>query len=194
MRDLIKPAASLLAICIVVGLCLSVVNNMTVDAIKQRAELDAQQQRNEVLPGVDKFEKITGIDEKASGDVAVKAAFKGIKSGKLEGFVLETYPKGYAGPIKVTVGISTDGKISGVKIGENTETPGLGSKAADKDFVGQFTGKSTDKTINVVKRAPSKDDEIQAISGATITSKAVTSGVTAATNLVKTLIKEGAAK
>lgn len=83
------------------------------------------------------------------------------------------------------VGITADGNISGVKIGNHSETPGLGSKASEPTFKDQFKGKGTDKSLTVVKGNASNDNDIAAISGATITSKAVTSGVNAAIDLYK---------
>lgn len=78
------------------------------------------------------------------------------------------------------VGISKDGKITGVEIGNHSETPGLGSKATEPMFKNQYVDKDVSNSLLVVKGSANNDNEISAISGATITSNGVTSGVNAA--------------
>lgn len=73
------------------------------------------------------------------------------------------------------VGIDTELNVTGVKIINMSETPGLGAKASEDSWLSQFKGKND--IISVVKTGNAKDNEINAISGATITSKAVTQGV-----------------
>ena len=79
----------------------------------------------------------------------------------------------------MVVGISDEGRLTDIKILSHTETPGLGAKAADPAFSGQFHEKNVEKII-VTTTPATADNEIQAISGATITSEAVASGVNAA--------------
>ena len=94
----------------------------------------------------------------------------------LIGYTIKTSPKGYGGAVEVMVGISTDGKITGVDIGNHSETPGLGSKASDPAFKDQYLDKDVANSLLVVKGSVNNDNEISAISGATITSNGVTSG------------------
>jgi electron transport complex protein RnfG len=82
-------------------------------------------------------------------------------------------------------GIDVEGKITGVRLGNHNETPGLGANATLPYFYEQYENKSIDKDIEVSKVEPTKDNQIQAISGATITSSAVTSGVNMAINTFK---------
>ena len=84
-------------------------------------------------------------------------------------------------------GIAIDGKIRGVKVGNNTETPGLGKNAETSKFREQFSGKAWDRTITVINSGTPKDDEIAAVSGATVTSKAVTEGVNQALKAAREL-------
>ncbi|MCX7841479.1 MAG: RnfABCDGE type electron transport complex subunit G [Clostridia bacterium] len=192
MRDMMKPAIVLLIICLIVGLSLAAVNSVTKDVIKDRAAKDAEDKRKEVMQQAEGFEKLEGWKDKAEGAALVKEAYKALISGKTAGFVFNVSPKGYAGNIEITVGINTEGKITGVKIGEHKETPGLGSKASEPAFINQFKNKGTEQKLGVVKKKPSNENEIEAISGATITSRAVTQGVNAASELAKVLLKEGA--
>ncbi|HCY36304.1 MAG: electron transporter RnfG [Candidatus Margulisiibacteriota bacterium] len=185
MRDMLKPTLSLLFICVFFGFCLAVVNSLTADVIKQRVIESAQQQRKEVLPAAERFESLP-----VSTSSEIKAAYRGVASDKTIGYVFSSTPKGYGGAINVTVGIKMDGSLSGVKIGENKETPGLGTKAAEPGFINQYIKKSIKKVLTVVKIKPSADNEIQAISGATITSKAVTLAVNNSAAFAKSLIAQ----
>jgi len=99
--------------------------------------------------------------------------------------------KGYGGSITITVGIDTEGKITGVEIGDNNETPGLGTKAKDEPFISQFVGIIPEEPLTVVKRNKTKSEEIDAISSATITSRAVTKAVQAAVDINAELMKRG---
>ena len=97
-------------------------------------------------------------------------------SGDCSGIVFRIFPQGYGGPIPITVGIDLDGKITGIRIASAAEgmkeTPGLGAKITEKDFIEQFTGKD-------VSEVPLKKDggEIDAITAATISSRAVCDGI-----------------
>lgn len=189
MRDMIKPTLSLFIICLVTAFCLAFVNFITKDTIAQRAALDAEEQRKQVMTEADSFEKLENwkdLDE--SGLIEeVYAAYDG---DKLVGYVFSALPVGFGGEIAVTVGVSKDNKISGITVGDNEETPGLGSKTAEEKFTGQFAGKDITKGIKIVKQAVSSDDEIQAVTGATVSSRAVTRAVQACADLGEKLLKE----
>ena len=94
--------------------------------------------------------------------------------------LFKTSAKGYGGDIDLMVGIDTSGKVTGVSILSISETAGLGMNAKNESFINQYMGKSG--TIGVSKNGAS-DTEIQALTGATITSKAVTSAVNTALSL-----------
>lgn len=99
------------------------------------------------------------------------------------GFVINVTAEGFDGTIDMLVGIDADGKVSGMQVLSHTETEGLGSKAKDDKAWGeQFIGKATDGKLEV-------GADIEAISGATITSKAVTSGVNTAIEFYNTNLK-----
>jgi electron transport complex protein RnfG len=121
----------------------------------------------------------------------VYAAYDG---PRLLGYVFGAFPKGYGGEMKVTVGVYSTGKISGVTVGENKETPGLGSKAAEAGFIGQFLSKTVNEGLRIVKQKPAAANEIEAISGATISSKAVTDAVSDSVELTANLIMNGVEK
>lgn len=182
-KFIIKLAAILFAITFICSLLLVLCNSLTEDRIiklEQEAENSA---KSEVLPDAQTFEDI-----EAKG---VSAAYVGKKSnGEIAGYCFKTQPSGFGGAIAIIVGVNTDCEVTGVKITSMTETPGLGAKASEESWISQFKGKS--QGISVVKTGNAKGNEINAISGATITSKAVTDGVnTALATAKKLMYKEG---
>lgn len=99
---------------------------------------------------------------------------------------IEVAPKGYGGEINMVVGISDTGEVTGVAIISMSETPGLGSKANDDSFLNQFKGKRAGVAIG------KGSNNVDAITGATITSKAVTQGVSEALDKYAEKIAGGA--
>ncbi|WAW14304.1 RnfABCDGE type electron transport complex subunit G [Peptostreptococcus equinus] len=172
MNSMAKIGGTLLAFSAVAALLLAGTNQMTAPTIEQRNLAASNQARMQVLPSAKEFKKIDASKYKSAGVSTVSEVYQGDDGG----FTVKAAPGGYGGPVEITIGIAKDGKITGVAIGNNTETPGLGAKAADPVFNGQYKGKAA-KEIKVIKSGTPKDNEIKAISGATITSKAVTSGV-----------------
>ena len=108
------------------------------------------------------------------------------------GYVITVTAKdGSQGSITFSVGIKNDGTVNGYSITSISETPGLGMKAEEADFYKQFENKKVDK-FDVVKTTPSKDDEIEAITGSTITSKAMANGCNAAITYFQNKLQGGA--
>ena len=102
------------------------------------------------------------------------------KDGNALGYVITVTAKdGSQGSITFSVGIKNDGTVNGYSITDISETPGLGMKAEEEDFYSQFENKTVDK-FTVVKQKPASDDQIEAITGSTITSKAMANGCNAA--------------
>lgn len=170
-----KPALILTAICLIIALALAGTNVLTADAIAQNEEKEAYETRIKVLEGAENFEPIElepFTAEDGSKFVEMVKATNGI------GYVATTKTKGYGGEMTVMTGFDNDGSIVGVSILSSSETPGLGKKAEEPNFTGQYLGKSG--ALSVVKNAAGSDSDIVAISGATISSKAVTSAVNCA--------------
>lgn len=193
MRDMMKPTLSLFIICLVTTFCLAFVYGITKDTIVERTEKDAEVQRKMVISQADSFEKLEGWEkDDESGLISqVYAAYSG---EKLIGYVFNALPKGYGGEIAVTVGVSKTKKITGVKIGSNEETPGLGSKTADDAFTGQYTGMDISSSLKVTTVPARAENEIQAVSGATVSSRAVTQAVQASADLGEKLLDGGDVK
>ena len=109
--------------------------------------------------------------------------YKAMKGSEEIAYIVKTLSKGYAGDIEIISGINLDGTIAGATIGNMNETPGLGAKAKDEPFISQYTGKSIEQPLVVSKSSTGAENEIVAISGATITSDAVTVGINLAVDV-----------
>jgi electron transport complex protein RnfG len=166
-------------------------NEITYGRIQEQLVKASDEARKAVLPDADAFEKLDEStfssmksDEKYS---FVKEIYMAKAGGNLIGYAVKVAPKGYGGVVEVVVGVTTEGIVQGIKVGNNTETPGLGKNAATPKFQEQFNGKVWGNPLNVIKSGTPKDNEIAALSGATITSRAVTSGVNQALEAAKEL-------
>lgn len=184
VKFILKHASILFAIAFLCSLILILCNNLTENRIaelKEKTEIEAQA---EVLPDAYTFES---ADAKSFENSVVRNILIGkSKDGKTVGYCVKAEPSGFGGKISMMVGITQDFKVNGVKITSMSETPGLGAKA-DETWLKQFVKKG--ENISVVKGGNAGENDVNAISGATITSKAVTVGVNAAINSAKTLSK-----
>ena len=109
--------------------------------------------------------------------------------GNVVGYALSVSTKGFGGQIGMAIGLTPDGKLAKISFTELSETAGLGMKADEPAFKDQFAGKSGE--VKIVKGTASADEEISAISGATVTSTAVTKAVNAGLRFYETELKGG---
>lgn len=193
MRDYVRLTGVLLIICVVAAGVLGVTNAITHDKIIEQLAKERDEARRTVLPDAMEFEL---IDESSIGKILEKPGydiidevFEGITGGEVVGYTVKTEPKGYGGTVEIIIGVDTSGKVRGVKVGENSETPGLGKNAMKPNFQMQYEGKDWDDGVVLIKNGVPKDNEVLSISGATVTSTAVTEGVNAALDLAKELLK-----
>lgn len=176
-KFVLRLALTLLIITSVVAVCLAGVNKITAPAIDQLNAAKTQEAIEAVLPGGYDTE-ITDYED-ASG--LVSRVYQGAN-----GYALEVKPVGFDSAITMMVGVDTEGKVLGISIVEHSETAGLGavaaaSTSAGESFRSQFVGVSGSVSV-------SKDGgEIDALTGATITSRAVCNGVSAALECVASL-------
>ena len=157
---------------IVAGL-LGLVNYVTADTIAEQIAQKAENAMRQVLEA-DSYEPLD-VPE----DSAVIAAYR---AGD-RGYVVRVAPNGFGGAIDMMVGVDVSGAVTGVAIVSQSETASLGANCTREDFRAQFTGKTG--TLSV-----SKDGgEIEALTGATVTSRAVTEGVNTALEFVQEVLK-----
>ena len=169
MNKIIKNTLILTAITVVSGLLLGIVYDVTKEPIAQAQERTKQKAFQTVLPEASEFTS-SNFDEKEAAkilkengytDDITEVAEATDKKGKVIGYVINvTSHEGYGGDIEISVGIASDGTVKGIEMLSIGETAGLGMKAKDAEFKG--------------------DDKIDAISGATITTNAVTNAVDSA--------------
>ena len=179
MKDIIKVTLSLVIIFIAAGVIMGVTYKYT-SPIKFKAEKKEKEEAlKEMAP--DATEPIT-----ASGKWTVHSKnfeyYEAKAGGRPVAFIASTAGKGYSSFIQMLVSLGTDMKIRDVKILSLNETPGLGDQVLEKSFIEQFKGKSLGQIVLI--KGETKEN-IQAISGATISSRGVTNGIKDA---VQTLI------
>lgn len=168
IKEIFKTGLILFFVTAIAALLLAVVNMVTAPVIEQNQYNRTQEALKVVMSDAQEFSEVDVDDETIAGAYIAKDS-----SGEKMGVCVISTANGYGGEIEVLVGVS-DGKVTGVQIMSHSETPGLGANATKPGFYEQYTGKSSG--IAAVKQNPS-DNEIQAMSGATITSKAVTEAV-----------------
>lgn len=195
-REIISVSFRLFIITAVTTLCLALVNSMTAGVIKANAEKAQLEAQKEVLPAALEFKKTEAseknIPEGTKKGVRIESLNVGIANGNGVGYIATMISNaGYGGDIKVMVGIDSDGSVTKVKILQSSETAGLGQNASKPEFINQFNGKSGSLSVVKNKAADGENGEIAAISGATVTSRAVTSCVNAALELVGSKSEQG---
>lgn len=178
MKEILKLGIILCIIAAVAAAILGSVNEVTKGPIEEQKIMADTASRKAILPEAEAFKV---LDTQTSDQyMIIEEVYEGVAGGNTVGYTLKTTPIGYSGVVEVMVGINTDGVITGVDIGDHEETPGLGAKAEDAEYVNQYQDKNSDMEIEVIKAGKPSDNQIVAISGATITSKAVTQGVNVA--------------
>lgn len=180
MKEMFVLGIKLLIITAVSALVLAFTNSVTAPIIAENERAANEAARKELLPSAALFEDMN-IQQ---GEII--EVYRGVKDDETEGFVIKTATSGYGGDVVVMTGLDKEGKITKVQVVKHEETPGLGANAKNESFSSQYMGKSN--PIQVVKSAPGEND-IQAITGATITSKSVTKGVNAALSLYQEKLK-----
>lgn len=173
-KEYAAPTVVLFVICVVAAFLLALTNKVTQPAI---AEVNAA---NEAKARQVVFETAASFGEPVKSDVkCVDSVVPALdKDGNVIGYVVTSYDeKGYGGKISVMTGIDMEGKVTGVSILDMSETAGLGANAKRESFLDQFIGKIAGITVS--KDQPG-ENSIDALTGATVTSRAVTRAVNAA--------------
>ena len=166
MGKIIRNTLILTIITVVAGLGLGLVYEVTKEPIARTEDVDKE------------------AADKTAADLGIKATVDEVCEAADEGYVVTVTDKeGYGGDIQITVGVTKDGTVSGVSILSISETAGLGMRATEAKFQEQYVGKNTDKFY--VSKDGGEGEPIDAISGATITSRAFTGAVNTAIGYCK---------
>lgn len=191
MRDLIKMVVVLTVICGVSGLVLSYTNTATKTPREYQLLKYVQEPSIKAVLGVydndpvkDRIVITVGKDQK--GKPVEKNIFPAKKGGKITGLAYSSVATGYHGPIDVMVGLDLSGKLTGISIMSNTETPGLGARIVEPAFTKQFKGFTLTNNLNLT----SKGGKIDSVSGATHSSEGVVEAVRKALELFPEVKKE----
>lgn len=184
MNHIIKNTIILTVITLVAGLGLGFVYEITKDPIAQAQEAAKKEAWQAVFPEADLNDfELAELDQAAAEEavkaLGVNATIDEVCTVGEDGYVITTTDKeGYGGDIQITVGITSDGTVNGISILSISETAGLGMKATEPAFYEQYEGKQAEKFV--VSKDGGDGEPIDALSGATITSRAVTGAVNAA--------------
>lgn len=190
MNKIIKNTLILTAITVISGCLLGLVYEVTKAPIAAAQEAAKQEAYRTVLSEAQDFVADETFDAANAAALVSEAGITGTDidevviaknaSGEVVGYVVtSTNHEGYGGDIQVSIGILADGTVKGIEMLSISETAGLGMKATEDDFKNQFKDKLVD-LFAVTKSGSSSDSEIDALSGATITSNAVTNAVNSA--------------
>ena len=196
-RESIKNTLSLTLITVIAGVLLGLVYEVTREPIAKEKQRAKEEAYKTVFADAVSFEESivpdgTSDDIKAQGYDADIDEVMSVKdtNGNIIGYVLTvTDHEGYGGDIQFAMGVKLDGTLNGISFLSIGETAGLGMKATEDKFKDQFKDKKISRFI-YTKNGAMKDDEIDAISGATVTTNAVTGGVNAGLYFINTLINE----
>lgn len=187
MKEILKSTSVLLIIALVAGFLLGFFNNLTKEPIAQRNEAAKEESLNQVI----EYDYTINMDTTIAEDfvseyegVIINEAYAYVDEyGEFKGVVaLVTTSEAYKDDIQLSVGIkmvsksTKAGEICGIDFLSINETPGLGMNVKDEDYIEQYIGKSVE--LEVSKNAVS-ENQIDTVSGATITSEAVTDAVNA---------------
>ncbi|QTX32256.1 RnfABCDGE type electron transport complex subunit G [Aminithiophilus ramosus] len=177
MGNALRPAWILFIVTALTGLLLGFVQNLTAEPIRLTRERERAEALRRALPAAESFRPVENGD--FPGIVSVEEALAG---GDSVGLCVTLDTAGYGGEIRLLVGIGSDGAVTGVEILSHSETPGLGAKAAGEAFRDPLKGMTG--PVEVTKQQP-RANEVEAISGATITTRAVADGLNRALDVFR---------
>ncbi|MCD8037145.1 MAG: RnfABCDGE type electron transport complex subunit G [Clostridiales bacterium] len=175
MKQITRPMIILGVICIVCAGLLGVAESVTREPIRVQNEATANAGKQKVFADAVSFEEIELADDENVDGTSVSSANVAVDaSGEVLGYVVEVLPNGFGGSIDLMVGVDLDGVVTGISVLSHSESAGLGARATEDWFQEQFVGMTAPVAV-------AKDGgEVEAITSATITSRAVSTGVNAA--------------
>ncbi|MEY8390785.1 RnfABCDGE type electron transport complex subunit G [Lachnospiraceae bacterium] len=199
-KKIVHDALILTAFTLVLGFLLGAVYEITKEPIAAAEKAALDEAYKVVFADAASFEEDTEFDAAKAAEVLaanyskdeITAVNKALDdSGNVLGYVINvTSHEGSQADISFSVGIMSDGTLNGYSITAISETPGLGVLVQEEPFYSQFEGKA-EETYTVVKTEPAADNEIQAVTGATISSRAVTNGVNACLEYFRSALQGG---
>ncbi len=183
-KSVMVPTIVLTLICAISTLALGFTNDITKDKIAEQQKKVEQQAMSRIIAAVEYFsEQLEYNGEKYDYHIA-----KG-EDGSILGYIFTTEHHGYGGDVKVMVGIDTTDKVAAIEvIDASNETPGLGANVLNESFWEQFKGKEEGLSAS---KSGASGNEITAVTGATVSSRAVVGAVNTAFELYNSVVKDG---
>jgi electron transport complex protein RnfG len=181
MKNNLRILIVLTGVCLVCGLCLSVVYGLAQDKIKSNQQKDIINSIKIIVP------ETARVDEAKDKKEVFYKIYN--QQNKLIGYGFTAKGKGYGGDIKLMVAVDQNlEQLFGVEVLESQETPGLGAKISNQSFKGQFSDVSLKGDFECVKGVPTSPLQIKAITGATISSKAIVGIVNTKLSKIRTIL------
>ncbi len=185
MRSTVRLIAALTITCLVSALALAAINSLTETPILEQKRLANLRAIQEVLPDFDndpvESTRQIILEEDEAGAEKELTVYLGMVDQNITGVAFAVYGEGYGGLIHIMVGINLQGEISGVKVLEHLETPGLGAKIEESSFSDQFKGKSLENSqlVNGTLAVKKDGGDLDALTGATISPRGVAQAASA---------------
>lgn len=181
----LKLGGILLIITMISGLLLGFANDLTKEAIIENSKI-SKEDLSYIMPLA---EKIQDTDIQLEEDDSIKEVYEAVSGNDVIGYVMKVRTKGFHGDVDFVVAISNEDIVTGMKVLSHSETPGLGAKITEEYFTERFRDKPATELLEVVKVTPNSDIEVEAISGATSSSKASVNAVNEAITFYLNKIK-----
>ena len=195
-RSIIIATIAIMIITVIAGFALAYVYKVTKDPIAVTEQKAKEEAYKAVFGDADSFDSYSDFDADAAAKVLKDAGYNADidevveaknSDGSVLGYVVTvTSHEAYSGDLQLAMGVRTDGTTNGISFLSLSETAGLGMEADTDSFKSQFAGKKVDK-FKYTKSGATVDEEIDALSGATITTNAVTNAVDAGLEYVKSI-------
>lgn len=191
MKETLKLGIILLLFSVFAAGVLGFTNKLTSPIIDQRQKEETEAAYKELVPDADEFvkldaDKLSSLQAQFGKLVDVIIAKKG---GTANGALITTKGGGYGGDITILTGVDAEGKMIGIKILDHKETPDIGTKIEQKDFQDEFVGLSATENVTLVATKKEAQD-VEKISGSTVSSKGVMAAVNLAIDTYKELVNE----
>jgi electron transport complex protein RnfG len=183
MKEALSKIIPLFVVCLIASAGLAFTYSATHEKILLEQQREQREAAAKAIPQATEFERLKNLNEAKQKFEELDLVLKATKDGKLIGYAIQVLPRGFGGPIRLMVGVDTEGKVIGLQVVEHLETPGLGGEIEEETFRGQFKGKTSEDALKV-------GEDIEAITGATISSRGVAEGVKTAVMVYKDFLSE----
>ncbi len=180
MKNMINIGSRLAIICAVSAIILAVVNSKTAPIIVLQQENAVKEALEQVSSGY------TVGEQQTTDDPEINYIYPLYKDDSVVGYIMNLQSNGYGGPMKLLASFTTSGETLGVKLVEDSETPGLGKKAESNEYMTKFIGKG-DSTPLPLKKSDLTMSEADSVSGASITFGGIAKALSAGSLYAKKL-------